>query len=138
MKDRVIETGGGYRKNSVTALDGNVKPTELPSLNVGRMRHACGHYRRRGGNIVSRKTLTKKTEYCLFLKQFQDILLVAGGVDSSGYYIGSTEILDQSGAWRIVSSELHPSVKLMAFKSISINNHIFITGCTYIVVLNAK
>ena len=52
MTDSVILTGGGHSYNRVQEYNLQGSVARLPDLNIGRHKHACGHYVHQG-QIVS-------------------------------------------------------------------------------------
>merc|ERR1719312_701714 len=80
----VIITGGVSTLHTVSRYGTSGHIEDLPSLNQGRNNHGCGVYTDDSG---------------------EQVLLVVGGIDDSGAYISSTELLPRSSsAWVTVNN----------------------------------
>jgi len=109
----LVITGGSdaIARNKVVQYDGvggdNPTPSELPRLNTGRYRHACGVYEKEGSQV----------------------LLVTGG---SGVNLASTEVYSYSsgvsGVWRTVEAILPHAIT--GAKAANMNGKIFLAGGT--------
>jgi len=105
----VVLTGGNSTLTNVTEFnsDGLDTSNTHPSLNVGRMNHACGR----------------------FLAGGQEVWVVTGGISNDSSVLNSTEVYVQGEtAWKLLPDTASLPKPLQGLRGAVINDMMFVTG----------